>query len=90
VTKDLYTPNALNIVGLQEIRQIFRMNQPAITQWRVRGMLPEPNAIVSNRPIWRLETVIRWGRRTGRTMFLSQELEDKYPYFGFGKESEDV
>lgn len=37
-----------------------------VYQWRYRGVMPEPDMQLDGHPGWRLRTIERWARSTGR------------------------
>ena len=50
----------MKLVGLTEICDYTGLPRGTIDVWRHRGKLPEPDWIVSRRPIWREETITDW------------------------------
>jgi hypothetical protein len=56
----------LDLVGPQEIGSRLGVKSNAVSMWRIRGLLPEPLAIVSNTPVWYWPLVREWAERTGR------------------------
>lgn len=53
-------------VGLVEIAERLGVDPKTAQQWRFRKLLPEPDALVSGRPVWQWRTIERWARETGR------------------------
>lgn len=58
--------DARTLVGIPEIAQALEVAPATVSIWRQRGIFPKPAAIVSDRPAWRLETVLGWAEATGR------------------------
>ena len=66
------------VMGLREIAELLGTSTGYVGQMRIRGQrarangvvgdenLPEEDWTVSNRPLWRRETILRWARATGR------------------------
>lgn len=69
-----YEPNALGIVSYQEMPHMFCLTQQAVYRWQSRRQLPEPDVPAeefSGKPVWRVETMVRWGAETGRPTFVN-------------------
>lgn len=56
----------LRLVGLREIAELLHVQPDTPNVWRARGVLPEPEWVVSGTPVWRLETIVGWARESGR------------------------
>jgi hypothetical protein len=54
------------IVGTAEIAGIANVKEQTVHAWRHRKILPDPDAIIGNTPIWREQTIVRWLQRTNR------------------------
>ena len=54
------------LVGIQEIAAMLGVAAMTPVEWRRRGKLPEPEWVISARPIWLRETIVEWARATGR------------------------
>lgn len=53
-------------LGLSEIAQLCGVSRRTPEVWRARGVLPEPDGMVSGSPLWWRETVTTWATATGR------------------------
>lgn len=58
----------IDLLGLAEIAELLGIRRASVDQLRWRGVLPEPDAMVSGRPLWHRETIERWARETGRQL----------------------
>jgi hypothetical protein len=56
----------LDLVGVTEIAAMFGVNRVTAAKWRQHGLLPEPDAMLPKRPLWFRETIVAWGKETGR------------------------
>ena len=59
-------PRKLDLVGLPDIPQMLGTARQTARQWRTRGVLPEPQALVSGAPVWERRTIIDWALATHR------------------------
>ncbi|MFD5320012.1 hypothetical protein [Streptomyces sp. NPDC127098] len=57
------------IVGLKEVARIHGRDDQAVSRWRNRRQISEPDILLSGSPLWLLETILRDGQRRGRTIF---------------------
>jgi len=55
-------------VGLAEIPDRLGVVRRTVDQWRMRGLLPEPEWTVGGRPGWRWSVIESWAWETGRTI----------------------
>lgn len=60
-------------VGIQEIAERLGVNASTVHSWRHRATtaieripLPQPEATISNTPLWSWATILAWARQTGR------------------------
>ncbi len=53
-------------VGQSEIAELLGVAPATVRQWAWRGLLPEPEFRVSERPAWRWSTIEQWAKETGR------------------------
>lgn len=53
-------------MGIAEIAHMLGEDRRTVAQWRSRGQMPEPDALLAMGPVWREETIARWARDTGR------------------------
>jgi hypothetical protein len=65
---DQLEPDAYDVLlGPDELASLLQVNRGTIRQWRHRGILPEPDMVLSSLPIWTLATIRDWAAYTGRT-----------------------
>lgn len=59
----------LELLGIQELAELFGKPTNTVRQWRQRGQLPPPDYMVSGTPIWERSTIDAWddGPRAYRT-----------------------
>ncbi|MGH7776962.1 MAG: nucleotidyl transferase AbiEii/AbiGii toxin family protein [Candidatus Dormibacterales bacterium] len=57
---------ALDLVGEREIAMRLGVKPGTVHQWRKRGLLPDPVAVVSAVPVWEWRVVFGWASATGR------------------------
>ena len=53
-------------VGPQDIAVRLGVQRDTVIQWKVRGLLPDPQWVVSGNPCWNWETIEAWAKRTHR------------------------
>lgn len=53
-------------VGPEEIAERLGVRRDTVHKWRHRGVLPEPDWIISSLPVWEWETIRAWAENTGR------------------------
>lgn len=54
-------------VGLAEIADLLGVGRKTVDQWRLRGVLPDPEpGTVGGRPWWRWGRIRQWALKTGR------------------------
>jgi len=56
----------LDLVGIVEIAARLAVDRGTVDKWRWRGVLPDPDWVVSGTPVWRWSTVRMWATMTGR------------------------
>lgn len=56
----------LNVLGTHEVAQLLGVHRVTVSKWRAAGHMPEPDALLAAGPVWRLSTIARWAKRTGR------------------------
>lgn len=59
------TKDEFDLVGPSEIAERLGVTPAAVYQWRQRGQLPGPLAVVSGVPVWAWETIKQWSAETG-------------------------
>ncbi len=59
-------PRTFDLVGLTDIPELLGIARQTARQWRTRGVLPEPQAVVSGSPAWERRTIIDWALETRR------------------------
>lgn len=57
----------VDLVSPVEIADRLGVPVGTVHQWRHRGVLPEPEWVLSRIPIWRWATIRQWADDTGRT-----------------------
>lgn len=65
-----------DLVGPAEIASRLGVQPQTVSTWKLRGMLPEPLAVVSKVPVWEWSTILSWARESGRA---SEDLGDVKP-----------
>ena len=55
-----------DLVGLTDLPDLLGIARQTARQWRTRGVLPEPQAVVSGSPVWERRTIIDWALETRR------------------------
>ena len=56
------------MVGPAEIADLFDVHPVTVDRWRREKILPAPDQILRRGPIWSYQTIIDWGKETGRTV----------------------
>lgn len=56
----------LDIMGPQEVADFVGVKEQTVRSWRTKGLLPEPDRMISRVPIWSAGRIIRWAVTTGR------------------------
>ncbi len=69
-------------MGQKEIARELDVKENTVNQWRVRGMLPEPDGTVSGNPAWHWETIEGWAWATGRVPDLRIRILQVLEQFG--------
>lgn len=59
-------PNVPPMVGLTEMTIMFGVARITVDQWRLRDLLPAPDQVVSNTPLWQEARIAAWAEKTGR------------------------
>ncbi len=59
-------PRTFDLVGLTDLPELLGIARQTARQWRTRGVLPEPQAVVSGSPVWERRTIIDWALETRR------------------------
>ena len=57
----------LDVVGVNEIAQMFNVNRVTVSKWRAAGKLPPPDAEIGV-AVWLRSTILRWADDTGRAV----------------------
>jgi hypothetical protein len=57
-----------HLVGLLEITEMMGVQSQTAYHWRTRGVMPEPDLVVSKTPLWRYDRIVEWAGRTGRSI----------------------
>jgi len=53
-------------VGTAELAVRLGVERSTVYQWRRRGLMPEPDLVLSGTPVWEWSTVEQWAAATGR------------------------
>ena len=69
----------MDVVGLKDIAERLNVKQQTAAAWKHRGLLPEPEWIVSGMPAWSWETIAYWAARTGRAGAVAEFTTDVAP-----------
>lgn len=56
----------LELWGIDDVAKYLGITATAAYTWRHRGKLPDPEWIVSGRPIWRPATIRKWAKAQDR------------------------
>lgn len=62
------------IVGEKEIAGMLAVKENTVHQWRARGIMPQPDGLVSGNPAWHWSTVRKWAEATGRVPSLRDQI----------------
>jgi len=54
------------ILGMAEVADLLGVKLRTVHQWRFRGVLPVPDFTVNDSPAWKMDTIQRWAKHTGR------------------------
>jgi hypothetical protein len=54
------------LAGPAEMAQLLRVTPNAICMWRMRGLLPAADLVLSGIEIWTVRTIYDWAVETGR------------------------
>ena len=52
--------------GPQEVAAHLGVATATVAKWRQRGVIPQPESIVSGVPLWTSSTIQTWAAATGR------------------------
>lgn len=55
-----------DVLGTGEVAKLLGVNRRTVTMWRYRGILIEPDYVVSGAPAWQRKRILRWAKETGR------------------------
>jgi len=55
----------VTLLGIAEIAARLGVPRVTVAQWRVRGKLPEPTAMLAMGPVWDEATIAEWERGRG-------------------------
>ncbi len=56
----------VDLVGVADIAERLGVRPQTAATWRHRGLLPEPDWMVSGLPVWDWPTIAAWAKTTGR------------------------
>ena len=72
--KPWYRADEIDVVSLADIAARLTVEESTPRQWRVRGLLPEPDWTVGDGlPLWAWDTVTGWLAESGRLHLLREE-----------------
>lgn len=54
------------LVGPHEVAALLGVKVATVHMWRSRGVMPEPDYVLSRVPIWRESVIRKWAKETGR------------------------
>ena len=57
---------SVDLVGLTEIANRLGKPVDTVKKWRHRQLLPKPDYVLAQGPIWDWETIRLWAQQTGR------------------------
>lgn len=60
------TTAATTPLGWIEVAELLGVKVKTVWTWGDRGQLPERDFTVNGKPAWKLSTIERWARKTGR------------------------
>jgi hypothetical protein len=55
-----------DIVSVAEVAERLHVGHQTVSQWRLRGVLPDPEWVFGRQPVWLWSTIARWATETGR------------------------
>ncbi len=55
-----------DLMGVTEIGELLQVSPRTVSQWRQRGIFPEPDLTLEMGDVWTLKTVTDWASKTGR------------------------
>ena len=55
-----------DLMGVSEIGAFFGVDPRTVSQWRQRGIFPEPDKVLEMGDLWLKVTMVEWGVRTHR------------------------
>ena len=55
-----------SLVGVGDIAERLAVPRQTADNWRLRGVLPAPDWVISGRPVWEWTTIEQWADDTGR------------------------
>lgn len=53
----------LRLMGISEIAELLNVRPDTVSQWRNRGKLPPPDAVLKMGAVWRAETIEEWRKK---------------------------
>jgi hypothetical protein len=69
----------LELIGVTDITRLLHWGAPKITTYIKRGVLPEPIAEISGRPVWYMPDILDYAEMNGiPTYDINEEWEDPY------------
>jgi len=54
------------LIDLAGIAELLGVASVTPSQWRQRGVLPEPDLSFPDKPLWKRQTIIDWAKETDR------------------------
>lgn len=54
------------MLTIADVAAMFDRRVGTVEQWRAREKMPDPDVQLGRTPGWHRDTLLRWGRQTGR------------------------
>jgi hypothetical protein len=56
----------IEILGTDEVAELLGVENQTVRLWKSKGIMPNPDWVISRVPIWTAGTIVRWAVKTGR------------------------
>ena len=60
--------SVLDVVGPGEVAVMLDVHLATVSRWRANNVLPVPDRLLLQGPVWRRASIVRWANETGRTI----------------------